>query len=141
MILPERILKRMDPKDRPPGAAGLLAAQAIDKAGTKLEREEQKTFRNWLLLQKSEGRLTFGWSRTDKRTTRELGELDFRVYAPNGLTLHLEFKSARAKPSAEQADEIDTLDRLGHQVYIVATAQEAIEITRQQALVNSIDWH
>ena len=131
MIIPDPILRLMNPQDRPKGNAGLLREEAITKAVTKTEREEQKDFRNWLRQKKAQGLLTFGCSQAHKATTRELGEPDFAVYARGGKTLFLEFKVSTNKLTPEQESEVELLTSLGHLVAIPRTALEAISITRR----------
>ena len=132
MILPDHLLRLIDPRDRPPGSAGLTAAEATDKNTQRLEREEQRLFCQWLNLHESLGELTYDWSRTDKRTTRRLGAPDFVVYLPKALTLFLEFKAEGAKLTLEQQKQAAILDKLGFVVRVVRSAQEAIELTKSR---------
>lgn len=130
MILPDRLLKLMDPRDRPPGPAGLTAAAATDKNAQRLEREEQRLFCQWLNSHESSGELSYDWSRTDKKTTRRLGALDFVIYCPEAKTLFIEFKAEGRKMTPEQERQAILLNYLGFAVRVVRTAQEAIALTK-----------
>jgi hypothetical protein len=138
-VLPNNILRLMNPIDRPKGNAGLTADQAMQKGAGRLERDEQRIFYNWLLLHEGRGQLTFGWSRTDKPTTRRLGELDFVVYAAPSLsgarskmgrTLFLEFKLKGSKLRPEQERQVELLTSLGFLVAVPESAAQAILITK-----------
>ena len=120
----------MDPRDRPPGPAGLTASEATDRGAQRLEREEQQLFCQWLNLHESQGELSYDWSRTDKKTTRRLGALDFVIYCPEARALFIEFKATGGKLSPEQERQAILLNYLGFVVRVVRTAQEAIALTK-----------
>ncbi len=96
---------------------------------TKLERDEQRVFANWLLRHEAQDELSYDWSRTDKRSTSRIGKLDFVIYGAVGKSLHLEFKQPGGRVTPEQAKEIIRLTKLGHVATIVHSADEAIKLT------------
>jgi hypothetical protein len=73
-VLPDNILRAMEPKERAKlGKAGMLASEAAAKQLAKREKDVQKHICNWL-RQKD---IFFFWSRTDRRTTTQIGTPDF----------------------------------------------------------------
>jgi|SRR6267378_284970 len=142
MIIPDCVLRAMDPRDRPKGNAGLTAASAMQKSTGRLERDEQRIFYNWLLSHERNGELIFDWSRTDKKTTRRLGALDFVIHSKMGRTLFLEFKLKGAYLRPEQERQIELLTALGFITAIPQSAAQAILITRNWlAKLASTDGH
>jgi hypothetical protein len=131
MIIPDNILKLMDPKDRPKGAAGQTWAEANTHGIARSEREEQRLFYNWLLPFENNREIIFDWSRTDKPTTRRLGALDFVIYHKMGQTLFLEFKLKGSGLRPEQERQVEILTDLGFMVAIPQNAGQAIAITRK----------
>jgi hypothetical protein len=129
-VIPNNILRAMDPRDRPKGNAGLTADQAIQKGASRLERDEQRIYYNWLLSHEREGQLIFDWSRCDRATTRRVGTLDFAVHAKMGRTLFLEFKSEGSHLRPEQEHQVELLTALGFLVAIPQSAAQAILITK-----------
>jgi RecB family endonuclease NucS len=72
----------------------------------------------------------FVHSRTDKRTTTQLGVTDFIVAKPDGVTLWVEVKRKGGKLSAEQTATRHVLTALNHRhevVYSMADFMEAIK--------------
>ncbi len=73
-VLPENILRRMEPKERAKlGKAGKTAEECSEIVLAKREKDVQKHISNWL-RQKD---IFFFWSRTDRRTTTQPGTPDF----------------------------------------------------------------
>lgn len=75
-----------------------------------------------------------GWmykrSRTDKKTTRPVGELDFDIKADRGRSFNIECKARGGKPSPAQLQSIAWLRKLGHQADCVWTIEEFLEIIK-----------
>jgi len=94
----------------------------------RLERDEQRHFANWLLLQRSNGRkLPFTWAATHKPSTNRLGTPDFGIGTWSGWVF-LEFKRDYSSPiSAEQQEFISDCEARGIPAHIVYTAAKAIE--------------
>jgi hypothetical protein len=130
MILPDRLLKLINPADRPKGPAGLTAGEAQTKFIKRSEREEQRLFSQWLLSREFERVLTFNWSRTDKKATQRIGWPDFQVLY-QGHTLFLEFKLRDSRFSPEQIQIIERLTEAGFLVAKPESAGEAIETTKK----------
>lgn len=88
-VLPEHILKRMNPADRAPlGKAGVTCAEANAKHDQRRETLLQKDMAN-LLAQRELFHLR---SRMDKRTTLPKGMPDFFIVLPGGRILAVEAK-------------------------------------------------
>jgi hypothetical protein len=92
----------------------------------RLERDEQRVFANWCLL----NGLPFCWHATHKRSTATTGVFDFWVgnYSRSGW---IEFKRKGGKLSPEQrlfADRLTAQDL--HNWHIVETAAQAIAIVK-----------
>ena len=62
------------------------------------------------------------------KSHREPGRPDILVIGPNGHVLWLEIKLGDDKLSADQEKYIDGLSRLGHEVHIVSSYQQAHRI-------------
>lgn len=71
--LPDNILKRMSPQDRPKGPAGMTAEECAAKSTAKAEKELQQQIR--ALLDRLG--IWYHWSRMDKKTTCRKGTPDF----------------------------------------------------------------
>jgi hypothetical protein len=129
-------LERMAPEDRQVVAAaighpnaGLTTEEALAKHLRRLERDEQKTLVSWLMLQEEAGKLTFDWSRTDRKTTNRKGIPDFRIYR-DGRALLGEMKMDGAKLSPEQIEMGEKFLRAGTEVQIWSSAEVGIRATR-----------
>jgi hypothetical protein len=126
-ILPENILKHLRPEDRPKGQ--LTCQEAGEKVS---ERQEQGLFYNWLLLAEGRGELAFDQSATNKRVTSRTGFPDFRIWPDHQPAFFIEFKVAGGKASPEQQERFAALGRLGYEVHIARSCDEAIKIVRLQ---------
>jgi len=91
----------------------------------RLEREEQRIFANWLLL----NALPHCWHATHKRSTATTGVFDFWV-GKDGASAWIEFKSAAGHLSEEQAHFRLQLQGEGIKWHVVRSAAEAIEIIK-----------
>jgi hypothetical protein len=109
--------------------AGLLAEEALAKHLHRLERDEQKTLVSWLSLQEEAGKLTFDWSRTDRKTTNRKGMPDFRIYR-DGRALLGEMKIEGAKLSPDQIEMRKKFARCGAEVQLWNSAAVGIGATR-----------
>jgi VRR-NUC domain len=129
-------LERMPPEDRQVVAAsighpnaGLTTEEAQHKYLIRLERNEQKILVNWLSLQEEAGKLTFDWSRTDRKTTNRKGIPDFRIYR-NGRVLLGEMKMDGAKLSPDQEQMREKFLRSGTEVQLWSSAEVGIRAIR-----------
>jgi hypothetical protein len=129
-------LERMAPADRQVVAAavghpnaGLTTEEALAKYWHRLERDEQKTLVSWLMLQEEAGKLTFDWSRTDRKTTNRKGMPDFRIYR-DGRALLGEMKMDGAKLSPDQIEMREKFLRSGTEVQLWSSAEFGIRATR-----------
>lgn len=73
-------------------------------------------------------RWKFRHARTDCPTTEELGVEDFTVFLPRNITLHVECKTANGKESPEQLAWAYEMKLLGHEVHLVRSLKEFIEL-------------
>ena len=104
------------------------------------EHEIQSAFFDWARLH-SEARRAYaipnGGGRSKAQAGRlkaegvRAGVLDVHLPVPRGGAhgLWIEFKSAKGRPSAEQALEIDALVRDGYAVCLAKTTEGAIDVT------------
>jgi hypothetical protein len=129
-ILPERILVRMDPADRPKGQ--LTAEEAEARFTARTEKDEQRQFAGWLRYARDRGELLFDHDGMHKRRTGTLGKPDFSIYAANRLTFFFEFKTCAGRLSSEQDAFCKQLTNFGYDVYIVRSADQAIKISREK---------
>ena len=125
MIFPDHLLKLMDPRDRPPGNAGLTAAEAGQAGDERLERDEQRIFARWC----QSHQLPFVWHSTAHRTKASVGCPDF-IVGLRGVTLWIEFKRPGGKLSADQEDFQIRLAGQKITLHICRSASEAIELCR-----------
>jgi hypothetical protein len=98
----------------------------------KLEREEQRSFANWVLQQNAKGRkIPLIWHSTAHRSKATPGTPDFMV-GINGQWLSLEFKRDYAsKLSADQVEFKAACDAQHLPYRIVYSAQEAIKLVEE----------
>jgi hypothetical protein len=99
----------------------------------KREKDEQRQFANWILLQRSKGRkLPFCWHATHKASTASPGTPDFWVGTWGG-GIWLEFKRDwSTKLSEDQQAFFDDCKARGVECYVVYSAQEAIKIVNEK---------
>jgi hypothetical protein len=109
--------------------AGLTTEEALAKGLRRLERQEQNTLVSWLMLQEEAGKLTFDWSRTDRKTTNRKGMPDFRIYR-DGRVLLGEMKMDGAKLSPDQIEMREKFLRAGTEVQLWSSAEVGIRATR-----------
>lgn len=129
-------LERMTPGDRAlvrtalghPNA-GLSSEEASAKYLRRLERDEQKTLVSWLMFQEEASKLSFDWSRTDRKTTNRKGMPDFRIYR-GGRVLLGEMKMDGAKLSPDQEAMREKFLRVGIEVQIWSSANVGIRATK-----------
>jgi len=91
----------------------------------RLERDEQRLFANWCLL----NALPFCWHATHKRSTATKGVFDFWV-GRDSRSAWLEFKLLPLRLSKEQLAFGDQLSAHKLEWHIVTSAAEAIQIIK-----------
>jgi hypothetical protein len=124
--LPDRILKLMNPEDRPKGNAGLTSEQAAVKGEVRLEKELHNQYLQFLSL---EGFELYHHADPTKPVTFMPGWPDFTVFR-NRLTLFIEFKLWPRKPTKTQQRIIGLLVSNGYTVYVLYDYGKAVELTR-----------
>jgi hypothetical protein len=133
--IPSHVLRLMDPKDQAnlgfqdPGIHPPYQEDhhAPVNTGT-LERDEQRHFANWLLLNGYKAKV---WHATHKATTANPGVCDF-IVPIWGDTLWIEFKLPGAKLSEDQEEFRVGLEAKGHQLHVCYSAGEAIALVKQK---------
>lgn len=70
-------------------------------------------------------------SRTDKRSTVQVGSQDFTIFCPEARVLCVECKRPSGKRTPAQTAWAMEMARLGHAVYLVTTMQEFLALTIQ----------
>ena len=116
--IPDRILRLMAKKDRPPGQLTWEEAQA--KATVKAERDLQRQIAQYLRLQT----LPFYCARMDKRTTNRIGQPDFLICL-DGRFVAWVVKVGRNQPSGEQEGELALIRQNGGLAYVVRSFEQA----------------
>lgn len=127
MILPDHVKEKIaDPLERK--RHGPTRSESIIKAGLELEREEHNKFKAHL------GREEYAYahSRTDRRTTQNLGVPDFLIGCR--INLALEFKRKDGKLSPEQEEWRRRYEARGGIYHVVETYQQAVAILKTHAL-------
>lgn len=108
-------------------------AAIVEKAnrhGVDLEGKLHNQIAQWCDSQWP--RWKYRHARMDKRTTEEEGVEDFTIFAPNGRTIHVECKAKGRKLSEEQTIWKHELARLGHEVHVVYSMEEFLNVTKGQ---------
>ena len=131
--LTKSVLSRMSPEDQAvynPAQPGIRPSYAEDHhppvKTDRLERDEQRQFANWCLLNK----YPFVWHATHKRSTANVGCPDF-IVGVNKKTLWIEFKRAGEDLTPDQEAFHGRLHEVGITLYVCFSAAEAIALTRQ----------
>ncbi len=98
------------------------ADETVKQSGVSLERESD--LHEKIIQELKLRRYYFVHSRTDKRTTNQIGCPDFLIYAPFGIALCCEVKRKGSKLSAEQNVVKHVLTALGHRWAMVTSMDE-----------------
>ncbi len=122
-VLPDNILRLMNKKDRPKGAAGKTREELNEEAKNKNEKEIQLQIREYL-RQKD---IIFIQSRMDKRPTIKGGIPDF-CFAWKGEPIALEVKREKGKCSEEQTKVQAQMISNGWNVFVVYSLEEVKKI-------------
>lgn len=97
MILPDNILRCMDPKDRPKGPAGMTARECIEVAEATSEKQLQNQLYSLLYRRGHRPRM----QRMDRRSNIALGMPDI-AFEFHGQSVLWEVKLPGRNPTAEQ---------------------------------------
>lgn len=124
----------LDPKTIPPAMGSKMdPAERPAEVKTELtEVQEQNRFAIWLRPEEARGILWYDWSRTDEAVTCRVGKPDFLICLFGKPAFWIEFKAKGGRFSPAQKKTIDLLRELRHEVFIVQTADEAIDIVKRQ---------
>lgn len=119
------LLKLLSPEDQKLYGPGIHPADDPHPPTKtdKLEKDEQRSFANWLLLHE----LPFVWHSTAKRSTATPGTPDF-IVGVSGVTLWIEFKRAQAELSEDQEKFRVLLERQKIRLFVCYSAFEAIQL-------------
>jgi len=125
-VLPDHVLRRMDPKDRASlGKAGRTAAECQAKLDLKRERELQNEMRN--LLEQRE--LFYLWQRMDKPTRMRRGIPDFIIFLRGRTPLLVEAKTAKGNVSDEQTATFMEINRkTGMPVNVIRSFEDFVRL-------------
>ena len=130
----QRIIHLMDKEDQERYDQRAQGQEAVPPPKTdRLERDQQKQFANWLLLQRSKGRkLPFVWHAMHKPSTASPGCPDFGVGCWQGW-LWIEFKrDYSCTLSGEQQEFFNDCKDRGIDCYLVYSADEAIKVVNER---------
>jgi hypothetical protein len=112
------------------GRAGLTAEEAGDKYAMDQEREMHNRFSSYCGLHG----ILFEHENPSKRSTSRPGWPDFRLFAPSGRFMAVEFKCFPHKLSAEQQEIRAQLEARGFRYLIAYSLVEAIHAVQQHLL-------
>ena len=132
-VLPDNILKLMRKEDRPKGNSGKTRKECEHAYSYKLEKDEHKTFSQWLNLKE----IPFIHAQNHKKSTIEIGWPDYTIIY-NGCSMCIEFKVKGNKPSEDQLRVFEKLESTGTSVHVCENASEAILHVREWWRVNEI---
>ena len=119
--------KLIDPCDRQKlGLNEPVPQERQSEKRPRLERDEQRVFANWLLL----NNLPHCWHATHRRSTATKGVSDFWV-GKNGKSIWLEFKSFPVRISVEQVAFQELLSKESILWAVVLSADEAIQVVKK----------
>lgn len=121
-VVPENILRRMDPADRAPmGKAGRTAQEAAAKCEQRSERKLQQEM-EWLLNLRE---IYYQRSRMDKKTTVRKGTPDFLIILPGGRAVAVEAKTCTGTLTDDQYRVFQKYeDQTGQRVHIVRSLEQ-----------------
>lgn len=132
-VLPDNILRRMDPRDRAKlGKAGVTAAEAGEKRLRKEESELHKHIANYL----RQHNVWFSHSRMDRKTTQQCGTPDFLLcYIYFGAMIEkmptaIEVKVGGRKLTQDQESVREQMVANGWRYHVVSSLQELVEIVK-----------
>jgi hypothetical protein len=111
-----------------PAQLKLELPRAEGEKATKLERDEHRTFENWLLLNE----YPYSHSRTDKATRQNVGVPDFLVMIGGDHALAIDFKREGAKLSRQQEVWAGKLAKRGGKLHVLRQAEAAIELVKAE---------
>lgn len=125
--IPNSILEKMDPKDRPPGIAGKLASEIHAGAVAKAEKDLQKMIANDL---RRRG-IYFINPPMHRRSTLPTGHPDFTVFLPGAITIFWECKAVGGALRLDQIRMRDELWRLDFRWRLIRNFGEAVDHLRE----------
>jgi len=120
----------------------LLAAKGWNLDGTRINRaigrpksgapgaEDEGELHNQILAYCRAKGWSVVHSRMDVPQTAGVGTPDFVIALPNGVTIWIEAKAKKRKPSMEQLAWIATLKKLGHRAAVVWSFEQFLEIVK-----------
>jgi hypothetical protein len=125
-VIPQNLVKLMDPKDRKS-----LGVRTNEEVATQndltLEREIHQQFISWL---RRHDFLDFYHSDPVRRPTIKAGLPDFGVYR-NSRILFLEFKTSTGRLSAVQEETFQRMGAQGNVILVCHSYDEAAKATAQ----------
>ena len=125
-VLPDHILRLIDPKDRPKGKAGMTATEAQAAFAAKSERDLQNLIANEL----NRRGYWFTRSAMNKRTTNTVGTPDF-IFCVNGRFCAVEVKFAKGRVRPEQVEAIASIVTNGGRAKVIRSFQEFAEFLKE----------
>jgi len=125
-LLPNHILEKMNPSDRPKGKAGMIAAECGEAYALKSERDLQNLIANELLRRG----IWFTRSAMNKRTTNTVGTPDF-LFCVHGLFCAVEVKHAAGKLRMEQSLALSEIRVNGGRAVVVRGFEEFVQFLKE----------
>lgn len=122
-IIPDHILRRMNPEDRPNGVEGMTREQAENKCHFTLEKELQQQIANYLKLRG----IWFERKAMNKRSTGTPGCPDF-LLAINGTAIAFECKINNRHLDDDQVIAQKLMKQNGWAFYTIRSFGEVVDI-------------
>ena len=117
----------MDPKDRPPGTAGMLASEAGDKYAKDRESDMHSRFMGYCGLKG----ILVEHEKPTKRSTSVPGWPDFRLFYRERRFLAIEFKVKPNGLTKEQEEIRAMLEAFGFRYVVAYSLAEAIHAAQE----------
>lgn len=122
-IIPNHILEKMNPKDRPKGPEGLTVREVYERASKRAEKEIQEEIANYL----RQRNIPFQRTRMDKKTTGTIGWPDF-TFPFDGKFYGLEVKARGCGETTEQSYCLGMIRDCGGVAFVVHSVQEVVNL-------------
>lgn len=122
-IIPDHILRRMNPEDRPKGVEGMTKEQLAERHEAKSEKELQEQISGYLRIRG----IWFERKSMHKKSTGTTGCPDF-LFAVNGHPVAFEVKTRTGRTSDAQESAIEQMITNGWNVYTIRSFGDAVDV-------------
>ena len=98
------------------------AKREVGQGGLHSQIEAECRQRMWVVVH----------SRTDRKSTTEVGSVDFVIAADNGRIFWIECKAGKSKQTIDQKGVQMMLERNGHKYHLVRSFEEFLEVVKNK---------